>query len=98
MKPATALRVTLLPEGSVIPASAQSAPKAERSYSISVFAKGVDGKYTAPDSIAVLRDHIFIGYGDNNDPTGSDGKSNQIVEYTKDGDVVHIYKVKGHND
>jgi hypothetical protein len=98
MKPHTVLSVTLLLAALVIPASSQSALKAERGYSISVFAKGVDGKYTAPDSIAVLRNHIFIGYGDNNDPTGADGKSNQVVEYTKDGQIVHIYKVKGHND
>ncbi len=98
MKQHTVLSVTLLLAASIIPASAQSAPKAEKGYSISVFAKGVDGKYTAPDSIAVLRDHIFIGYGDNNDPTGADGKSNQIVEYTKDGQIIHMYTVVGHND
>ena len=91
------LSFTLLFAASAIPASAQ-APKAEKGYSISVFAKGVKGKYTAPDSIAVIRNHIFIGYGDNNDPTGADGKSNQIVEYNKDGQVVRIYTVKGHND
>ena len=98
MKRHTALSVTLLLAASVIPALAQSGPKAEKGYSISVFAQGVKGKYTAPDSIAVLRDRIFIGYGDGNDPTGADGKSNQIIEYTKDGQIVHIYTVKGHND
>ena len=89
--------LTLLLAASAVPATAQ-APKAEKGYSISVFAKGVKGKYTKPDSIAVIHHHIFIGYGDGNDPTGADGKSNQIVEYTKDGDVVRIYTVKGHND
>ena len=93
----TVVSLTLLLAASVIPAAAE-APKAEKGYSISVFAKGVKGKYTAPDSIAVTHHHIFIGYGDGNDPTGADGKSNQIVEYDKDGNVVHIYTVKGHND
>jgi hypothetical protein len=29
---------------------------------------------------------------------GSDGLNSQIVEYTADGSVVHIYTVPGHND
>ena len=78
---------------------AQSAtPKAEKGYSISVFAKGVVGKYTAPDSLAVMGDHVYIGYGDGNDPTGEDGKSNMIVEYTKDGRKTFSFTVIGHND
>lgn len=97
MNTQTALSLTLLLAASVVPASAQT-PKAEKGYSISVFAKGVPGKYKAPDSIAVIRNHIFIGYGDNNDPTGADGKSNQIIEYNKLGQIVRIYTVKGHND
>jgi hypothetical protein len=98
MKQLITFSMTLLLAAYVIPASAQSAPKAEKGYSIRVFAKGVAGKYTAPDSIAVLRDHIYIGYGDGNDPTGADGKSNQIIEYDKGGHVIHIYTVVGHND
>lgn len=101
MKQRIAPAMALMLSACILPAFAQSAPpapKAERGYSISVFATGAKGKYTAPDSIAVLRDHIFIGYGDGNDPTGADGKSNQIVEYTKDGRIVHIYTVIGHND
>ena len=82
----------------VLPASSQSAPIAIKGYSVSVFATGVTGKYTAPDSIAVLDNRIYIGYGDNNDPAGLDGKSNQIVEYDLKGNVVHIYTVVGHND
>ena len=73
-------------------------PKAEKGYSISVFAKGVPGQYTAPDSLAVTKDHVYIGYGDNNDPTGEDGKSNMIVEYTKDGRKTFSFAVIGHND
>ena len=82
----------------VVPASGQSAPAAVKGYTVSVFAKGIPGRYTAPDSIAVLDDHIFIGYGDKNDPAGLDGKSNQIVEYEKNGHILHIYTVVGHND
>ncbi|HEY3990062.1 MAG TPA: hypothetical protein VGM02_12240 [Acidobacteriaceae bacterium] len=82
-----------------VPGRAQPAtPTAEKGYSISVFAKGVPGQYTAPDSLAVTKDHVYIGYGDNNDPTGEDGKSNMIVEYTKDGRKTFSFTVIGHND
>jgi hypothetical protein len=80
-----------------LPAAAQM-PSAVKGYTVTVFAQGVTGKYTAPDSVAVLGDHVFIGYGDGNDPAGLDGKSNQIVEYNLAGKVEWIYTVVGHND
>jgi hypothetical protein len=73
-------------------------PKAIQGYSVSVFAKGVKDKYSAPDSIAVLGNKIYIGYGDGNDPAGLDGKSNQIVEYDMEGHPLYVYYVVGHND
>jgi hypothetical protein len=76
------------------PAFAQSATAP---YQLSVFASAPD-ELSAPDSIAVLHDHVFIGYGDGNAPDGSDGKSTQIVDYGMDGSVKHTYTVKGHND
>lgn len=79
------------------PAMAQAGPKAEKGYSISVFAKSA-GNYSKPDSIAVADGHVFIGYGGNGLPDGSDGKTSYIVEYTKSGQVVHVYSVVGHND
>jgi hypothetical protein len=48
-------------------------------YVLSVFAKAPAG-LSVPDSIAVLGDHVFVGYGDGHKPDGSDGKSSQIVE------------------
>jgi hypothetical protein len=78
--------------------AAGQAPKAVHGYSVSVFTTGVSGQYSHPDSIAILGDRIFIGYGDGNAPDGSDGKSNQIVEYDTKGTVLHIYTVVGHND
>src|ERR1035438_3081701 len=66
-------------------------------YQLSVFATAPKG-LSAPDSIAVLRDHVFVGYGDGNAPGGSDGKSSQIVDYALDGTVQYTYTVKGHND
>lgn len=75
-----------------------STPTPEDGYTLSVFTTGVPGQYTAPDSIAVYKDHIYIGYGDNNDPSGADGKSNMIVEYNRAGQKAYSFIVKGHND
>ena len=72
-------------------------PQAVAPYHLSVFATAPAG-LSAPDSIAVLGDRVFIGYGDNHAPDGSDGLNSQVVEYTMDGSVVHIYTVHGHND
>ena len=83
----------------VVPAFGQaSAPTPEPGYTLSVFATGVAGQYTAPDSIAVFKNHVYVGFGDGNDPTGADGKSNMIVEYTRTGQKVFSFTVKGHND
>jgi hypothetical protein len=83
----TALTVTV---------AAQVTPSA--TYTVSTFATGVAGVYSAPDSIALLDGHIFIGYGNGIAPDGSDGKSSTIVEYKMNGAVVRTYSVVGHND
>jgi len=83
----------------VAPALGQSTtPVAEKGYTLSVFAKGVAGKYTKPDSIAVFENHVYIAYGNGNDPAGADGKSNMVIEYTREGRPVYSFSVKGHND
>jgi len=53
---------------------------------------------TAPDSIAVIGDHVFVGDGDGHDPAGIDNKNSEIVEYKMDGRIVYIYSVPGHSD
>jgi hypothetical protein len=84
---------------SVAPALGQaSAPTPVQGYNLSVFATGVVGQYTAPDSIAVYKNHVYIGYGNGNDPTGGDGKSNMIVEYNRAGQKIFSFTVLGHND
>jgi len=81
--------------GAVVkPAYSQSAAS---SYQLSIFAKSPT-VLSAPDSIAVVHDHVFVGYGDGHLPDGSDGLSSQIVEYRMDGTIVHTYTVLGHND
>ena len=97
MKPLTAAAIvfsaTLL-AGIAAPAVAQTAATP---YQLSVFAAAPNG-LSKPDSIAVLRDHVFVGYGDGNAPDGSDGKSTQIVDYSMNGSVQYTYTVKGHSD
>lgn len=66
-------------------------------YQLTVFAKAPTG-LSAPDSIAVLHDHVFVGYGDGHAPDGSDRLNSQIVEYRMDGTVVYTYTVPGHSD
>jgi hypothetical protein len=78
----------------VPPAFAQSATAP---YGLTVFATAPAG-LSAPDSIAVLNQHVFVGYGDGHDPGGLDGLNSQIVEYTAGGAIVHTYTVPGHND
>src|SRR5580693_4622634 len=92
--PAVAVATFILSSTAAVPAFAQTAVSP---YQLSVFASAPKG-LSAPDSIAVLRDHVFVGYGDGNAPDGSDGKSTQIVEYSLDGKVEYTYTVKGHND
>jgi len=93
--PAVASAILLFCQLTALPAFAQ--PKAKPPYVLSVFAKAPTG-LSVPDSIAVLGDHVFVGYGDGNKPDGTDGKSSQIVEYRMDGSVVFTYTVLGHND
>ena len=82
-----------------VPVLAQStaAPQAAPSYKLSVFAKAPAG-LSAPDSVAVLDNHVFVGYGDGHLPDGSDGLNSQVVEYDMEGRVQHTYVVPGHND
>jgi hypothetical protein len=66
-------------------------------YKLSVFETAPKGS-SAPDSIAVLRDRVFVGYGDGHLPDGSDGLNSEVVEYRMDGTIVHTYSVPGHSD
>jgi hypothetical protein len=77
--------------------AASAAPVATAPYELSVFAKAPKG-LSAPDSIAVVGGHVFVGYGDGHKPDGSDGKSSQVVEFALNGGVLHVYTVPGHND
>ena len=77
-----------------LPAGAQ---QASAPYQLSVFATAPAG-LSAPDSIAVLGNWVFVGYGDGHAPDGADGLSSQIVQYDMGGHAVHTYTVLGHSD
>jgi hypothetical protein len=88
------LAVLMMTAMIAVPALAQTATAP---YKLTVFANAPTG-LSAPDSIAVLDGHVFVGYGDGHLPDGSDGLNSQIVEYKMDGTVVHTYTVPGHSD
>jgi hypothetical protein len=96
--PAAAPVFSLLIGFAAVSAFAQTpAPQAASPYTLTVFA-AAPPNLSAPDSIAVVHDHVFVGYGDGHAPDGSDGKNSQVVEFSMDGTVEHIYTVPGHSD
>jgi hypothetical protein len=89
--------VLILSSGLIeLPLLAQT-PQAVSPYKLSVFATPPKG-LSAPDSVAILGDKVFVGYGDGHLPDGSDGLNSQVVEFAMDGSIVHIFTVPGHND
>ncbi|MGA9722577.1 MAG: hypothetical protein WBQ86_09000 [Candidatus Binatus sp.] len=66
-------------------------------YVLSTFAQSENG-YTDPDSVTFNASNIFVGYGNNGDPTGANGAMSTIVEYDMTGKVVTTFTVVGHND
>ncbi len=76
------------------PAAAQIA---NSPYALSVFAKSAAG-YSQPDSIALGRDSVFVGFQNHVAKDGSDGKSSTIIQYSLSGAVKRMFSVQGHND
>ena len=66
-------------------------------YVLSIFAKSAAG-FSQPDSIALGRDSVFIGFQNHVAKDGSDGKSSTIVQYSLDGTIKRMFSVQGHND
>lgn len=79
-------------------AQGSAKPVVTPGFSLSVFAKGSGGLFSAPDSLAVLDDHVWVGYANAGAPDGSNGARSEIVEYSLDGHIVKSYEVAGHND
>lgn len=78
-------------------APAQAAPTAASGFSVSVFATAPSGS-SAPDSISVVGNNIYVGYGNNGDPTGAGGAASTIAEYNTSGALLNSTTVVGHND
>ncbi|HYM01481.1 MAG TPA: hypothetical protein VET85_00970 [Stellaceae bacterium] len=76
------------------PAAAQTATPP---YVLSVFAKGA-GAMSQPDSIALGRDSVFVGFQNHVAKDGTDRKFSTIVQYSLAGQVQRVFSVKGHND
>ena len=98
MKSSNILRLVILGVAVLTGSVAAAQVVASAPYTVSVFTSSIPGVDFAPDSIAVLDGHVFVGYGDAAAPDGSDGKSSTIVEYKENGDMVRTYTVLGHND
>jgi hypothetical protein len=98
MKCPNILRLTLICGVLLSGLTASGQVVASAPYTVSPFATSIPGVDFAPDSIAVLDGHVFVGYGDGAAPDGSDGKSSTVVEYKLNGDIVTTYTVPGHND
>ena len=84
--PRSALATLILSATLVVPVFAQTATAP---YKLSVFATAPKGS-SAPDSIAVVDEHAFVGYGEGHLPDGSDGLNSEVVEYRMDGTIVHL--------
>jgi hypothetical protein len=74
-----------------------AAPSAAPGYNLSVFATPLAGS-SAPDSIAVVGSHVFIGYGNGGAPDGSGGAMSTIAEYSAGGALLGQTTIVGHND
>jgi hypothetical protein len=98
MKSPTILRLVVVGVAFLTGLVASAQVAATAPYTVSVFTTSIPGVDFAPDSIAVVDGHVFVGYGDGAAPDGSDGKTSTIVEYTMEGDRVWTYTVSGHND
>lgn len=66
-------------------------------YDVSIFAQGNKAYYN-PDSVDVAGKYIFIGYQNTTAKDGTDHKTSTIVQYTRQGKVVHTFSVPGHCD
>lgn len=66
-------------------------------YNVSLFASDPTGA-SAPDSIAISGNNIFVGYGNRTKSDGTDPTPNTIAEYTTTGQLVKTFSVPGHND
>ena len=78
-------------------AAAHADPVAASGYSISLFAGGPVGT-SAANSVLVVGNDVYVGYGNGGNPDGSGGAVSTIVEFSRSGQVLASTTVTGHND
>ena len=67
-------------------AAAHADPVAASGYGISLFAGGPAGT-SAADSVLVVGNDVYVGYGNGGNPDGSGGAVSAIVEFSRSGQV-----------
>ncbi|HUN57713.1 MAG TPA: hypothetical protein VMU41_06330 [Candidatus Binataceae bacterium] len=82
----------------IVPASGRAQVVATAPYSVTTFATAPEG-LSAPDSITFSATNVFVGYGNEGAPDGSDGAVSNIIEYDFHGNTVKTFPtIVGHND
>ena len=78
-------------------AAARANPVAAPGYSVGLFAAGPTGA-SAADSVLVVGNDVYVGYGNGGNPDGSGGAVSTIVEFSRSGQLLASANVTGHND
>lgn len=77
--------------------AAQPTPVVGPGYTLSTFATAPAGS-SAPDSIALVKDTVWVSYGNGGKADGSNGAESTIVEYSSQGQVMRSLTLVGHSD
>ncbi len=94
------LNAVLLPAAAVLiatPSGALAEPVAAAGYTLTTFATAPTGS-SAPNSIAIVGNDVYVGYGNGGNPDGSGGAVSTIAEYDSSGALLNMTSVTGHND
>ena len=77
--------------------AAYAAPVAAPGYSVSLFAAGPAGT-SKVDSVEVVGNKVYVGYGNGGAPDGSGGAISTIAEFSSAGQLLNSTSIVGHND
>lgn len=81
-----------------IPTNSRAQVVAVPPYTVTTFATAPTG-LSAPDSITFSSTNVFVGYGNNGAPDGSDGAMSNVIEYDFKGNLIKNFNnIVGHND
>lgn len=75
----------------------QASPIAAAGFNVTTFAAGPAGT-SAVDSIAIVGNNVYAGYGNGGAPDGTGNTPSTIVEYSSTGAFENSTTVVGHND